>query len=557
MKHIALLLSLTSFSFLIHAQENNSGSVTGNVQTIAQFYAQDSIIDAQVPAEIMGMNTFANVNYVRGNFSTGVRFESYLPALLGYPQRFNGSGIGYRYARYADDNVDVTIGSIYEQFGSGMLLRTYEEQMLGLENQLDGVRIIYRPVRGVALKGVYGKQRFSFNNRVEYGPGIVRGFDGEASINELIKKFQESELKISVGGSFVSKFQTSNIDTLIIPENVGSYGGRLNIAYKNFYLNSEYVIKENDPSATNSVLEKYQYIYNQGHGVFLNAGYSKKGLGITLQAKSIDNMSFRSDRNALNTDLFINYLPALTKTHTYNLAATLYPYATVPNGEVAYQVDVIYKIKKGTKLGGKYGTLINANYAIAYDINRNILDDFSPGERRLGYTTNPFSANMDSIFFQDINVEIKKKISPKLSGSVTYFNFIFNPFANPVTKYDGYIYTHIGVIDVSYNINKKHSIRTELQGLWTKQDLGNWATAVIEYTVSPHWFFAVMDQYNYGNPDEGKRVHYLLGSVGYIHNATRFSVNFGKQRAGIFCIGGICRPVPASNGVTLTFTTSF
>jgi hypothetical protein len=87
--------------------------------------------------------------------------------------------------------------------------------------------------------------------------------------------------------------------------------------------------------------------------------------------------------------------------------------------------------------------------------------------------------------------------------------------------------------------------------------LGNWATAVIEYTISPNWFFAVMDQYNYGNPDEDKRVHYLLGSVGYIHNATRFSVNFGKQRAGIFCIGGICRPVPASNGVTLTFTTSF
>jgi hypothetical protein len=378
MKKIALLLSLTTLVNTNFAQENNSGSITGNVQTIAQYYTNDSTIAAQAPKEIMAMNTFANVNYVRGNFSAGVRFESYLPALLGYPQRFNGSGIGYRYARYADDKVDVTLGSIYEQFGSGMLLRTYEEQMLGLENQLDGVRIIYRPTNAVTLKGVYGKQRFSFNNTVDYGPGIVRGFDGEISINELVKKFKESELKVSLGGSLVSKYQAAASDSLIIPENVGSYGGRLNVAYKNFYLNSEYVVKENDPSASNSALQKYQYIYNQGHGVFLNAGYSTKGLGITVQAKSIDNMSFRSDRDALNTDLFINYLPALTKTHTYNLAATLYPYATVPTGEVAYQVDVIYKIKKDTKLGGKYGTMINANYAIAYDINRTILDDFSP-----------------------------------------------------------------------------------------------------------------------------------------------------------------------------------
>ncbi|MFP5471514.1 MAG: DUF6029 family protein [Bacteroidia bacterium] len=555
MKRFILLALTTSLVYKTYSQ--NNGSITGNVQSIVQYYTTDTLIGAFAPKEQAAMNSFANVNYNNGKFSAGVRFESYLPTLLGYPQRFNGTGIGYRYARYADEHVDVTIGSIYEQFGSGMLLRTYEEPQLGLENQLDGMRVVYRPTNGVTLKGVYGKQRFNFSDKVEYGPGIVRGFDGEISINDLIKKFNDSDLKVSLGGSFVSKYQAASNDTLILPENVGAYGGRLNISYKDFYLNSEYVIKENDPSATNSSLLKYQYIYNQGYGAFINLGYSMKGLGITLQGKSIDNMSFRSDRDALNTDLFINYLPALTKTHTYNLAATLYPYATVPYGEVAYQVDVFYKFQKNTLLGGKYGTMINANYAIAYDINRTILDDFSAFEGRLGYTSTPFNANMDSIFFQDFNVEIKKKINDKLSGNINYFNFVFNPYANPVTKYDGYIYSNIGVIDITYKINKKHSIRTELQGLWTEQDQGNWATGIIEYSISPHWFFAVLDQYNYGNPDEHKQLHYLLGSFGYIHNSTRFTIMYGKQRAGIFCIGGICRAVPASNGVTLTFTTSF
>ena len=103
----------------------------------------------------------------------------------------------------------------------------------------------------------------------------------------------------------------------------------------------------------------------------------------------------------------------------------------------------------------------------------------------------------------------------------------------------------------------------ELQGLWTKkengvkQDKGDWATFLIEYSISPRFYFAVMDQYNYGNPNPDKRTHYLIGSAGYIFGASRLSVTYGKQREGIFCIGGVCRAVPATSGLTVTFTTSF
>ena len=279
MKNTTLLTTLVFlfFSFQIRSQ-NNGGSISGNVQTIVQYYSNDSTIGAVAPKEIMGMNSFANFNYTNGKFSSGVRFESYLPALLGYPQRFSGTGIGYRYARYNDKEIDVTIGSIYEQFGTGMLLRSYTEPQLGLENQLDGVRIIYRPHEAITLKGVYGKQRFGFNDKVEYGPGLVRGFDGDVNLNLLIKKFNDSDLKLTVGGSIVSKYQAATNDSLKIPENVAGYGGRLNATYKNFYFNSEYVIKENDPSVSNSVLRKYQYIYTKGHGAFLLLDILKKDL---------------------------------------------------------------------------------------------------------------------------------------------------------------------------------------------------------------------------------------------------------------------------------------
>ena len=101
------------------------------------------------------------------------------------------------------------------------------------------------------------------------------------------------------------------------------------------------------------------------------------------------------------------------------------------------------------------------------------------------------------------------------------------------------------------------SIRFELQNLQTKQDQQNWAEALVEYTFNTHWFAAVLDQYNYGNNIVSDRFHYYSGTVGYIKDGTRITLGYGKQRQGIFCVGGICREVPASNGVTLSITTSF
>jgi hypothetical protein len=138
-----------------------------------------------------------------------------------------------------------------------------------------------------------------------------------------------------------------------------------------------------------------------------------------------------------------------------------------------------------------------------------------------------------------------------------YFNQAFNASANIVAQSTGYIYTNIAVVDMTYKINKKHSIRAELQGLWTQQDQGDWATLVVEYTISPNWTIGIIDQWNYGNKTEEKRVHYLLATLSYIKGSTRLMLNVGKQRAGIFCVGGICRQVPASNGVTVSFTHSF
>lgn len=529
-------------------------NVTGNTETMFQYLLNDTLIGALQPESKSTMNSYTNINYSLKGFTAGARFESYLPHVLGYPDRFSGSGIGYKYVSYTHDMVDVTVGNFYEQFGSGMIFRSYEQRALGLDNALEGVKLKFRPTPGAEIKIIFGHPRYSFTDgKLINDEGITRGIDGEINFKEFLNILADSKFNLTIGGSFVSKNQSTNNPDYYLPANVGSYGGRMNLSYGNYYLEAEHVIKEQDPSSDNG------FIYNYGHGTLITAGYSQKGLGIILQAKSIDNMSYRSDPNAKLSDLNINYLPALTNTHTYNLASTLYPYSAQANGEVAFQLDVLYKIPKKTLLGGKYGTNININYAVAFRPMQHTSNIDTV--QRVMYQTNIFDVS-DSLYNSDFNIEIKRKINKKLKIGVKYFKFKYNNSIFDVTTNSdqtdgGYIKSDIFVLETQYKINKKHSMRMELQGLFTKEDRGNWATGVLEYNISPKWFFAVIDQFNYGNEVESSRIHYFTGSAGYLFGASRFMVSYGKQNAGIFCVGGVCRPVPATNGLTVTFTSSF
>ena len=79
--------------------------------------------------------------------------------------------------------------------------------------------------------------------------------------------------------------------------------------------------------------------------------------------------------------------------------------------------------------------------------------------------------------------------------------------------------------------------------------------ALVEYTMSPNWFFAIQDLYNFGNDDQ--KNHYFNFNFGYIKGSNRIEIGYGKKRAGIFCIGGVCKEVPSSNGFSLNISSSF
>lgn len=545
----ALLCLLFPISNSAKAQGILGGHVTGNVQFDGQLSRRDSVIGSDDVPEKLLSNARADILYTNGNFSAGLRYEAYLNPMLGFNSQYTGQGIANYFVSYKTQSFAVTAGHFYEQFGNGMTLRAYEDRFLGLDNAIRGINVMYRPWNGVTIKGLVGQQRYYWDTR-----GLVRGLDAEVSLNDIVKPWAEAKTRLTLGGSFVSKYEgdetiLSDVSgyKLNLPHNVGAASVRMDLARGGFGLQAEYARKGQDPSIMNN------YIYKNGEALWMSASYSQKGLSANIQAKRVDNMGFKSVRSVSGEMLYINYTPSITKQHTYAFLS-MYPYATQSTGEMGLQGDFMYKFKKETLLGGKYGTDIHLNASLITGLDTTVIG----GKGTDGYTSTFFGTG--DTYYGDISLEVAKKLSSKVKLTATYGYMIFNPI---VEGHEGDIHhNHILVADLTWKLNRKNVLRFEAEwmGSDSKYDAavddkraGDWIMGLVEYNFTSAWFVSLSDQYAY---KDGIGNYYNI-SVGYTKGATRLQVGYGKQREGIICIGGVCRQVPASNGLTFSLTTSF
>ena len=548
-RRIITLSALLSMGAMTMAQGILGGHVTGNFQIDGQLSRRDSVIGAADVPEKLLTNARADILYTNGNFSAGLRYEAYLNPMLGFDNQYEGQGIANYFVSYKTQDFAITAGHFYEQFGNGMTLRAYEDRYLGLDNAIRGVNVTYRPWQGVTLKGLIGQQRYYWETK-----GMVRGLDAEVSINDVVKKLGEAKTRVTLGGSFVSKYEgDENISASVsgyklnLPKNVGTGAVRLDLSRGGFVLQTEYARKGQDPNIMND------YIYKPGDALWVNASYSQRGMSVNIQAKRVDNMGFKSVRSTTGEMLYINYIPAITKQHTYAFLS-MYPYATQTTGEMGLQGDFMYKFKKETLLGGKYGTDVHLNASIITGLDTNYIG----GRGTDGYSSSYFGTG--DTYYADLSLEIAKKLSSKVKLTATYGYVLFNPI---VEGHAGDVHhNHVVIGDLTWKINKKNVLRFEAE--WMGSDskysaevddkrAGDWIMGLVEYNFTSAWFVSVSDQYAY---KDGVGNYYNI-SVGYTHKATRLQVGYGKQREGIICIGGVCRQVPASNGLTFSLTSSF
>ncbi len=553
-----ITIVLILFSLVSKAQEK--GNFFGGFESNFQWYLNDKGLKDEFnnstiqPENPLRSNNYLFLNYKNNNWSAGIQGESYQKeALLNYNPKYEKTNVATYFVNYKKDKIDITAGYFYEQFGSGLLYRSWEDRALGINNALRGGRIIFKPNNFLTLKSIYGNQRTGF----EVAKSTIYGSDLEIGISELLK-LEQTEL--SLGMTYVGRDEKTDVENPNFKDLTNGFSGRFSVSHNSYYLSSEYDYKSND-----AVVQAEGQIDNRfikpGNALLINTGFSKKGFGIDATFRRLENMSFFSERGAKgNTfnDRIMNFIPSLTKQQHLNLA-NIYVYQSQPNvfledeskvkaGEIGGQIDVFYDIKKETLLGGKNGMKVAINFS-----NWNALGGKF-------YINNPQNYETDFLgfgkkYYADYNLEVTKKWNNKLQFVFSYINQYYN--RKLIEDASGEVKTSIAGAEATYKLSPKKSFRVVAEHLWADYDKKNWAGLTTEFNLNSKASFYVSDLYNYGNDLEYYQNHYYNIGGAYRQKSTRIALNFGRQRGGLVCVGGVCRNVPTSSGLSLSFNTSF
>lgn len=557
MKRILLVLTALVAALTASAQiqfGEKGGYMTIGLESNNILYVNDAKLGTTYPSKF-GSNDYLKLDYVNGRFSVGVQGEAYLPALQGYDDlRNNGFDkpkvmLASKYIQWQDANYSVMVGDVYDQFGNGLIFRSFEDRQLGINNSIEGGRVTATFGNIVSVKALFGRPRlYSSANGYsagwigsQYARSTVGGADLSVSLSDIIGS---EELMMSIEGSYVNRRERldrelngMNYGTDYFPyfeltsPDLNMYSARLNLDYKGLTLRGEYAGKGKDISS-GAVLGKAA----KGSAVLAELGYNVGGLSVSAQVRRLEMMgtslSLYGNLGVMGNTL--NYLPALTRQHTYMLAA-LNPCQMNAEGELAAQADVYYTLR--SKQSRQRYWNFHANYSTAYTLK--------------AYQT---ASGKRELLWSDLNVDVERQWNKQWKTTLMFSRQEWNTShgqgpALPSTTFASNIF----VGDVMYKINKKFSLRMEAQYLLSNDYEGDWVAGLVEFNVAPHWSVFFSDMYNLGTT----KTNYYNGGLSFTHNRTRVQVSYGRNRAGYVCSGGVCRYQPAYTGVNLMLTTSF
>ncbi|UUV22138.1 DUF6029 family protein [Paenimyroides aestuarii] len=549
MKKIFFLAAFLTSSFF-YAQ------IRVGIESNSQYYIDDEKIkiDETEAEERLRSNTYIKLDYFKNKWEFGTQIEAYYPkAIINYNPDLQDVHIGTIYAKYNDfDNgVNITLGHFYEQFGSGLILRSWEDRALGINNALFGLNAKLRLTKNLDLTTLGGKQRFGMG--FDLSESYVVGTNIEFNLSDALK-FESTDLRL--GASYVGRLDEEKVvDYNGVNDLINAFSGRVSLGLGSFNLSGEYIHKQKD-----IIFENDDYVdetFLDGNAILVNLGYNKNNFGSSVNLRRLENMMFYSERkftgNVYNKGV-INYVPALTKQYDFSLQ-NIYVYQAQGgvnwfekrNGEIGGQYDFYYDFVEGTTLGGEYGThlAVNGSYwaglKSSYNFDTNILNDefLQFGEK----------------YYKDLAIEVRKRYSTKFQMIAMYMNQYYNaPLLEG--KFDD-VKTDIASVEGLYNFSETTSVRLQLQNMWATADKGDWGAALLEFVPNTMFSLYVTDMYNYGNSHPESRIHYYSVGGSFSKGATRIALNYGRQRGGLICVGGVCRFVPESNGLTVNLTTNF
>lgn len=475
--------------------------VWGNIKSTHILYNRN--INPYVYYPKIANQSYAEFFLQKEKITMGVRLERYQEAMVGMPDEMNKWGLASKFVQYKNKNIDIGLGNHYDQFGNGLIFKTQEQRAIGMDNSLDGFWGNFQ-IGNFSIKSTTGHQRIGF----KHAKGWLSGLDME------LKK-QYDNKSFSVGLSNILKIEDNQTNIRNIDRQVWANAFRAEMKSENLSITIEAASKSPDPNENNL------YSSKRGQAFVGIIEWSELKNSVVLQIKGIENFDFRSERGRKLNTASVNYIPNFTKLNTYRLL-TLYPYASQVAGEIGGQVEWSFFAENGAEI-----------------------------TTNMSYYAEPRQSENPNSLYKELSFEYIKYLSENTKLNVlanyAYFNKgVILGGLPEIVKYQAI------VADLTFKANKHISINTQAQHLYTKQDKGSWLMALTNVTINSKYSIFLSDEYNY-KPNQ----HYYQTGGSLNLGSKTLGISYGKVRAGLLCIGGVCQIIPEYEGLSVNFGLNF
>lgn len=452
---------------------------------------------------------WTNLDYSKGIFAAGLRLEVFQP---NDPDPSINRGkvyfadIAYKYLSIDLSNLNYgmkfTVGNFYELFGRGMILKSYEDRNIRVDNNLMGFKVnaFYEDFYLTALSG-------SATNSQNIREDVIHGIDIFYSGLSFLKPGFSYAINIPQSQNFSKTSLTSF---------------RIEPSLWNFDFYFEFGAKQNQTIKKLYLSDNEKII---GKGFYGSSSFYYGPVSISAEYKIYDNFSFTSSDQTIS----YNTPPALRKEYTY-LLLNRHPSALNANNENGFQIEVNYSMDEQTNFQSNFGLTNSLNENSYYQrINKLNVPSQLQFKEFYFQANRIWNENFNSTFALGYNEEassLTKNITPILENKF-YFDDI-----NTIKL----IFEH------------QHTTNTFTEEKYFSDVVS------VEYLRSPSFNIILLTEMQTKESDSGKLIRKFWGFVqfGYkIFSHTDLSLLIGSRQAGNICIGGVCRFEPEFKGIEL------
>jgi hypothetical protein len=525
------------------------GTFSGDLMMNLNFFMKDTNIKASgnplYDNALSGSDAWLSMRYAINGYTFFARADGFDNSNLKNPVSPNTDfGIGAWSITKEMDDLSITVGSIYDQIGSGILFRSYEDRGLLIDNALMGFQLKYKFSDKFSMKGFTGQMKNNNSdnnliNNVRYAP-VVKGISGEGDLNvgkaHLVPGF--GALNRTLDGASMNNVAAGinaldTADRFLPRYNMYAFTAYNTLTYKNlsWYVEGAYKTHE-------AILITNQYdphfgklADRDGNIVYTSVNYGRKGLALSLTGKRTEDFTMRTSPNETVLKGMLNWQPIVAVMRPLRLMSRYTP-ASQDQSEMAGTAQM--------------------------NISPNDVTTFTLTYTHINTLTN--EKLYREAYAEGVYQGMDKWV---LEGGVQYIEYNLDAYQIRSIPFLT-LYGITPFAELTYKITDNKSLRMEMQYMHANQDYGSWAFALLEYNIAPKWSFTISDMYNvkpnpgadnlnYKNPGN----HYYNFFMAHTRGANRFTLAYVKQVDGINCSGGVCRYEPAFSGVKATVTSSF